>query len=353
LKIPRHLENAIDNAVTRHLETEFRDRDLLLGSAELTSAKRKTAALGRRLMTRLLNQCYPEADGLAVEFERTGDIPRIGAALAFGAVVSRVLQSGVDYPSGSGSVVEFLCGTFNLAVGLIDGVCDADAVAGERLLGHFRDADLIGAADGRRGPGWLHAHMPLSLAADDGVAFAVSVTEAFFENFHNIFAEEADVRRVVGRQLAYALEAEAASVCRPFTALSARRRVECSRATSVMPFEIIETMTTAGRVAATPSAATLLGEAMWRIDDLVDLTDDARSGALNAVLLTAFQRRGGHDGYVVVDVQAVLDSSGIASAAAEAADRLRDGLRLAGVSGDDQHAFLQFVERYAGIEPTS
>ncbi len=136
--------------------------------------------------------------------------------------------------------------------------------------------------------------------------------------------------------------------CRP------QRRVECSRATSVMPFEIIETITTAGRVLATPSPATLLGEAMWRIDDLVDLADDARSGALNALVLNAFQRRGGHDGYDVADLQAVLDCSGIASAAAEAADRLTDGLRVAGiVTGDDRHAFLQFVQRYAGIEPTS
>jgi hypothetical protein len=354
LKIPRHLESAIDHAVIRHLETEFRDRGLLLSSADLTAAQDTTAALGRRLMTLLLKQCYPEADGLAIEFERTGDIPRIGAALAFGAVVSRVFGSSVDYPNGSASVIEFLCGTFNLAIGLIDGVCDANAAAGERFLGHFRDADLIGAADGRRGPGWLHAHMPLTLAADDSVSFTVSVTEAFFENLHNIYAEEADVRRVVGGQLADALEAEAASVCHPFTALSAQRRVECSRATSVMPFEIIETITTAARVTATPSAATLLGEAMWRIDDLVDLTEDARSGALNAVLLKAFQRRGRHDSYDVADLRAVLDSSGIASAAAEAADRLRDGLSLAGiVSGDDRHAFLQFVQRYAGIEPTS
>ncbi len=91
MKIPGTLEGAIDHAVTRHLEIEFGDRGLLLSSAELSAAEDKTAALGRRLMTRLLKQCYPEADGLAVEFERSGDIQRIGAALAFGAVVSRVL----------------------------------------------------------------------------------------------------------------------------------------------------------------------------------------------------------------------------------------------------------------------
>lgn len=354
MKIPRTLESAIDRAVTRNLETEFGDRGLLLSSADLAAAKDKTSALGRRLMTLLLKQCYPKADGLTVEFERTGDIPRIGAALAFGAVVSRVFGSSVDYPSRRRFVAEFLCGTFNLAIGLIDSVCDANAMAGERLLGHFRDADLIGAADGRRGPGWLHAEMPLVLAADDGVAFTVSVTEAFFESLHDLYAEEADVRRVVGEQLADALEAETDSVCRPFTALSAERRIECSRATSVMPFEIIETITNAGRVPASLSAATLLGEAMWRIDDLVDLTDDVRSGALNALLLKAFHHRGRHDGYEVADLQAVLASSGIASAAAEAAERLSGGLRLTGiVVGDDQRAFLHFVQRYAGIEPAS
>ena len=351
MKIPKTLESAIDAAVSRHLEVELADRSLLLTSADLAIAEAKTAILGRRLMTSVLKQCYPEADGLTVEFERTGDIGRIGAALAFGAVTSRVFASSVGDRSRRQAAIELLCGTFNLAIGLVDGICDADVATGEQLLDHFHDADLVGAASHRRGPGWLHAEMPLFLAADDGVAFTISVTEAFFENLHNIYADNADVRRIVGGQLADALKAETASVRRPLTALSAERRIDCSRATSVLPFEIIETITTARR--ATPSAGTMLGEAMWRIDDLVDLIDDARDDALNAVLLDASALRGMQDRYEIADLQAVLASSRIASAAAEAADRLRDGLRLAGVDNGDHHTFLQFVQRYAGIDPAS
>ena len=354
LKIPKTLESAIDAAVTRHLESELRDRGLLLGSADLAVAEATTVTLGQRLMTRLLKQCYPNDDGLTVEFERMADMARIGAALAFGAVTSRVLASSAYDENPRQDVVELLCGSFNLAIGLVDGVCDRDAATGEPLLDHLHDADLIGAAANRRGPGWLRAEMPLFLAADDGVAFTVSVTEAFFENLHELYADNADVRRIVGEQLADALEAETGSVRRQLTALSAERAIEWSRATSVLPFEIIETITAARRAPATPSSGTLLGEAMWRIDDLVDLIADARSSALNALLLNTFQRGGRHDGYDVSDLQAVLASSGIASAAAEAADRLRDGLQLTGmVRSDDQRAFLQFVQRYAGIEPAS
>jgi len=48
----------------------------------------------------------------------------------------------------------------------------------------------------------------------------------------------------------------------------------------VLPFEIIETLATG----ATTAAGTDLGEAMWRIDDLVDLGRDASSGALNWIV---------------------------------------------------------------------
>src|SRR6185312_15701716 len=102
--------------------------------------------------------------------------------------------------------------------------------------------------------------------------------------------------------------------------------------------------------AIVPSTATMLGEAIWRIDDLVDIIDDARSGALNAVLLQG-RRRGRRGRYDISDVRAVLASSAIASVAAEAADRLYDGLRMGTVDHDDRCAYLGFVQRYAGIEP--
>jgi hypothetical protein len=218
------------------------------------------------------------------------------------------------------------------------------------LLAGIFDADLVEAAVHRRDRGWLHAALPDFLTADDAVAFTASVTEAFYDNLHDLYADQPEVRRMVGEQLAEALEAETDSVQDPFTTLPPERRVECSRATSVLPFNIIDTITIAGR--STDSTATMLGEAIWRIDDLVDIIDDARSGALNGVLLQACRRRGRHDGYDITDLSEVLDPTGIASAAAEAADRLQDGLGLGTIAPDDRLAYLGFVQRYAGIEPT-
>jgi hypothetical protein len=351
LRIPGALESEIDVAVTRHLETELGARGLLLSSADLTLAESATGALGRRLTTCLLQQCYPDVDGLTVEFERTGDMTRIGAALAFGAVTSRVL-AGTDGRTPGSLRTEYVCAIFNLAIGLVDGICDGDVATGTQLLANIFDADLIEAAVRRRDRGWLHAALPDLLASDDAVAFTASVTEAFYDSLHDLYADQPAVRRTVGEQLAEALKAETDSVRDPFTALSPERRVECSRTTSVLPFNIIDTITTARPAVAVPSTATMLGEAIWRIDDLVDIIDDARSGALNGVLLEACRRRGRHAGYDITDLSEVLASSGIASAAAEAADRLQDGLGMGAIAIDDRFAYLGFVQRYAGIEPT-
>jgi len=347
VEIPATLESAIDAAVTHHLRSELGARGLLLDSADLGLSESTNAALGRWLMERLLRECYPDAEGLAVQFERTGDMARIGAALAFGAVTSRVLAGAHDR-AGRRTSAEYLCAVFNLAIGLVDGICDGETTIGVQLLDHCENADLIGAAIERRQRGWLHTQLPDLLAADDTVAFTATVIEAFFANLHDLYSDDPEVRGIVGRQLGDALHAETASVRDPFTALSAAGRIECSRATSVLPFGIISTITNAEAAPTVSARATLLGEAMWRVDDLVDLVDDARNGALNGVLLAACGKRARYD---TADLAAVLDSPVIAAAAAEAALRLHDGLPAVRVFSEDQRAYLAFVQRYAAIVP--
>ena len=121
--------------------------------------------------------------------------------------------------------------------------------------------------------------------------------------------------------------------------------------TSVLPFEIIETLAGANAERVVPSAATLIGEAMWRIDDLVDLCSDARCGALNGVLLAA---DGVLDpavgGYRLDTLESLLASSCIADAAAEAADNLSAGLCQAERDAG-RNAFLHFIHRYAAVAP--
>jgi hypothetical protein len=358
VKIPARLQRSIEDAIAHHLATELGDRGLLLTAGDLAVAEAETAALGERLLTRVLEQCYPVIDGLTVEFEGGGDVARIGGALAFGAVTATVLASG--HTEGLTGAAELLCATFNLAIGLVDGVCDGDVETGERLLNHLQGADVIGAATDCRGPGWLREGLPLSLAANPSVAFTVDIIEAFFDTLHRVYSDEAvtHVRRIVGDQLALALATEAQSVGRSLIGSSHERAIECSRGTSVLPFEIIETLSTGARTSEAPTAGTLLGEAMWRVDDLVDLCDDARFGALNGVLVAASNHRrvDGSERYQLPDLERLLATSDIASVAARAAECLREGLRLAGgVTGREQNAFLQFIQRYAGIPapPTS
>lgn len=353
MDIPERLERAVDDAVTCRLVTELGDRGLLLKADDLVAAEADSTALGRQLLAGVLERCYPAAPGLTLEFERAGDAARIGAALAFGAVTSTVLASGVGGAGRPSDLRRSLCATFNLGIGLVDGVCDGDALTGEVLLAHFRDAEVAGASGERQHRGWLRAGLPSSLAADHGVGFTVDIIEAFFDELHEEYphGDGAQVRGIIGAQIARALEVEASSVAGPLTQLSRDRMMECSRGTSVLPFEIIETLTVGGWAATAPSAGTQLGEAMWRIDDLVDVCADARCGALNAVLVAACARGGHGHGYHVADVDGLLASSDIASAAARAADCLQAGLR--DVSRADRGAFLGFVHRYAGIAPAS
>ena len=85
---------------------------------------------------------------------------------------------------------------------------------------------------------------------------------------------------------------------------------------------------------------------MWRIDDLVDLCQDARSGALNGVLLEPRPKRDA----IAARAPARLD--GHRRAAAEAAESLLAGAAAAAGAGHAQRrSFLSFIQRYAGIAP--
>ena len=106
------------------------------------------------------------------------------------------------------------------------------------------------------------------------------------------------------------------------------------------------------RRADRPTAGTQLGEAMWLIDDLVDLCQDAHSGSLNGILLAATTgagRPGERD--VLAALERLLDSTDIACAAADAAEKLLAGLQLAGDDHQGTASFLHFIQRYAGIAP--
>ena len=320
------LERAIGEAVARRLETELGDRGLLLDADELAAAEVEAAQRGARLLAGVVRLCYPASDEPAVEFDSERNAARIAAALAFGSATARVLAPGGE----PAEPVELLCAMFSLGIGLVDSLCDNAPETGAALLRLVEAQDLADAADEPRARGWLRATVPPALAADPTVAFTVEIIEAFYEALNASYP--ADLRRRAGAQLCAALEAERRSVARSAAETPREQLLESSRLTSVLPFEIVETLAGGDR-----GAGTQLGEAMWRIDDLVDLCQDARSGALNGVLLEAGS------------LERLLDSADISDAAREAAESLRAGLTHANVR--DAVSFLCFVQHYAGIAP--
>lgn len=342
------------NAVARHLEIELGDRGLLLAADDLVAAEAEAARRGARLLACVMHRCYPisrQARALAFEFE--GHAARLAAALAFGAVTAWVLVP-TRRDSEPAGLVELLCAMFNLGIGLVDGLCDEDHETGGALLELVHLQDLVEAAEEPRPRGWLGAALPPALAEDHTVAFAVAIIETFFETLHGAYPGDAwlQQRRGIGIQLQAALEAERRSVVRPVDhRFALEELIECSRVTSVIPFQIIHSLADANYAAYDPSVATLLGEAMWRIDDLVDLCQDARSGALNSILLAATETPGhaGGERDVVAALKGLLASTDIARATAQAAENLLAGLH----SADHQSklSFLHFIQRYTGIAP--
>lgn len=339
-------EQVVGDAVTRRLEAELAARGLLLRRDAVAAAEEEAARSGARLLGEVMSRCYPTtAGGVELEFESDAVAARLAAALAFGAATARVLAQ-----TPPAAPAEVLCATFNLGIGLVDGICDGDAELGVELLDLVRRHGLVEAAHERKGRGWLRGALPAVLAHDATTSFTVDVVETFFETLHDVYAGGGWVRhrRRVGEQLEAALEAERRSVAGAGQGSAPEQLLEASRLTSVLPFQIIETLAAGDRPPAAPTAGTLLGEAMWRIDDLVDLSDDARTGAANAILLAAGEAA----------VERMADSPLVARAAAEAADALQAGLRLAAgvdrAAGPDHAAtgsFLYFVQEYAGISP--
>jgi hypothetical protein len=353
--VPAHIEHAVDDAVAGHLEAELGNRGLLLTADRLATAAAETAEWGSRLLARVVDHCYrvdaQEDVALAIEFESEAAAARIQTALAFGAVTVPILVRGQRDPRRPAASIELVCAMFNLGIGLVDGLCDDDPESGGALLELVREHDLAGAAEESRRRGWLRAALPAALEGDPTVEFTVQIIEAFFETLHASYPEEAKLRHGVGAQLCAALEAERQSVVGPPDGAGRDQLIECSRLTSVLPFQILESLAGGDPALNEPRVGTQLGEAMWRIDDLVDLCDDARSGSLNAILLWAAPgagRPGERD--LLTALERLPASAAIAGAAAEAAEKLLAGLRPTG-GPDDHPSFLHFVQRYAGISP--
>jgi hypothetical protein len=328
------LERAVEVAALTHLQRELGARGLLLAADRLAAAAADAARRGSELLASVIAWCYPELPGVArsVEFDGAGTESAIEVALACGAASAAVLGA-----SGGSRPGELASATFNLGIGLIDGLCDEDAKTGRAVVDVLHGQDLAGAAAARRDRGWLQLELASSFGGDPTVMFTATVVEAFFEMLHGGYDETA--RRRLGELLEAALDAERRSIAPLAHDRPPDQLAVTSRLTSVLPFEIVDAL-----VGAEPDshAGTQLGEAMWRIDDLVDLCHDARSGALNAVLLATGTRERADA------LNRLLVSTDIADAAREAAEKLSAALSLGGTG---RETLLALVHRYVAIPP--
>jgi hypothetical protein len=362
--IPDQLRQVIDDAVSHSLWAELGARGLLLTRTASAAATTDAARWGAVLLRRVVAHCYHNSlqgdRAIYVQFDDDQATTRIELALAFGSVTANLLTPPrrTDRRRAPSSV-DLSCAVFNLGIGLVDGLCDGTPQLGLRLLDVLQALDLSGAAREQWPGDRLRAALHASLVADPTVAFTARIIEAFFDLLHSSYPgdEGSALRDHVGARLEEALEAESQSVGRLVEFAGRDQLIECSRRTSVLPFQIIEHLATGDPALPSPAAGTLLGEAMWRIDDLVDLAQDASLDALNAVLLTATEEPwpttapGG-----AAALERVLKSHAIPVVAAQAAKYLDAGLKAApgGIAAsEDRRLFLSFVQRYAGIAPSA
>ncbi|GGW82327.1 hypothetical protein GCM10010350_78930 [Streptomyces galilaeus] len=358
---PEQVRKKVDCTVSRSLSTEFEARGLLLSHAAYTSAMAEAVLSGERLLRRVLEICYANGrEGvMEVEFDDDQAAVRIGLGLAFGSVTASLFASPRQTSHEQAAAIEVSCAAFNLGAGLIDGLCDGTPALGLELLRIFQALDWAGATRDPWPAGQLQSALPAPLAADPTAAFTARIIETFLVTLHAGYPgdEGAAVRDRIGALSEEALEAERRTVQRSPEFSTRDQLIECSRRTSVMPFQIIEQLATGAHAIASPTAGTLLGEAMWRIDDLVDLAQDAGDGALNSVLLAATRKprfANARDG--VAALEEVTTSDVIALTAVEAAERLEAGLAAASDGKADNKAcrlFLAFVHRYAELAPNS
>jgi hypothetical protein len=364
MQIPASLEQEIGDAVASNLERELARRCLVLAADEVAAAEVEAERVGARLLVAVVDQCYSfvgHGGSPAFAFDSDQTATRLQAALAFGAITGRVLSPTRARGIALREPIELLSAVFNVGIGLIDSVCDEDPVVGRRLLELVAEPDLATAAERELPRRWLRARFPACLERDATIAFTVDIIECFFATLHAAYPGKTglDLRREIGTHLAAALQAERVSAAGLKSSYTRDRLRECSRLTSVLPFEIIETLVGAGDRRRLPTPGASLGEAMWQIDDLVDLCEDAGRGALNSLLISGAPGvwDPSDERTMVGVLERLLASSDIAEAAGRAAENLQLGLERAGGRrpGKDRPPatpdFLRFIQDYAGIPP--
>jgi hypothetical protein len=218
---------------------------------------------------------------------------RIPVTVDFGFRQASVLQSLIGAATQWEREAAVLGGAFNLAITLIDYLVD-ELGLGTRVFGLLSKQMVYGMFSAPR-----QAQQKLAETANGGaslpeqflfglLAYCCASGFQLVSKTGNQDAWE-DLGRIVGQLLI--AEAEVASVTWP-TRAEARRLLPSVEAKSCLPsVATLHIARLAYSAAASKlsdemlAAATQLGNVVWRIDDLVDLLKDLRTGTPNSVLL--------------------------------------------------------------------
>jgi len=206
--------------------------------------------------------------------------------LSFGSASGRAIaeRAGTAFDTGKAD----LCALFNVGIAAFDQVCDGTPESGKRLFATLTadDLDRLG-----RGSGFGELHRLANRTLDGDVQYVLGRVAGFFKTLSSCTFATPQFRHRLTELLLAAYLAEGRGFAPEYGARSRAALHRARREATELPFHIIAAIAAADggrsqRHLAAESAA-LLGGAVALLDDACDVADDARSCALNAILLDA------------------------------------------------------------------
>jgi hypothetical protein len=242
---------------------------------------------GVLLGDQLLSPALGEADTTWLHCPVHGSLPSklrddtTPLVLSFGFDIAGGLQSMLRSGGVSGHQVCAVAALFNLGISYFDLLCDTDekniAVIG-RYLSRSSLQELMDNMDAG-----LALTKTASNVADTGVRILLKIIGTFFQALHSDASmlepiSHANLKDLIGG--AYDAQMRASLWgSQPQEALPSLSRLK-----STLPFLIIGQLASGSSYDQGPGMK--IAEVFWKLDDLVDLTEDLAGGNINAILLS-------------------------------------------------------------------
>jgi hypothetical protein len=208
---------------------------------------------------------------------------RVPLVLAFGSAVVALLGSMLDRELAPDDPRRRAGALFNLGISLVDLLVDERSEAARAMASWLDGARLAELC--QQGAGDHHADQVGALPLDE-TRLVLRVVLAFFATVDVAQAPSGADRAALGRLLrqAYAAELATGAVTGPGLRWPGSRG-EAGGTTSSVPFLALGWLAgVAPDSQPAGAAAGLLGEVFSALDDLVDLVDDLRAGAVNQLV---------------------------------------------------------------------